>query len=98
ELAHLFVGGAWPGAVIDADRGPIGKGDRLDLALEEPALDRLLGPVLAAHAPTVLVFAADPGQQSNVFRGLAHRDVDVWQCSVGAWIVPFVGALGRCGG
>ena len=80
ELADLLVGGSRSRTVIGADRGAVGQGDRYDLALEEPALDRLLGPVLAAHSPVVLVFAADSGQDRDVFGGLTHRDVDIGQC------------------
>ena len=63
-----------------------------DLALEEAAVDGLLGAVLAAHAPVVLVLAADAGEQRDVLGGLAHRDVDVGQHAVLARVVPLVGA------
>ena len=86
-----------PRAVVGADGGAVGQRHRGDLPLEEPALDRLLGAVLAAHSPVVLVLAADAGEDGDVLGGLAHRDVDVGQAPVGAGIVPFVGAAGRGG-
>ena len=63
-----------------------------DLAREEAAVDGLLGAVLAAHAPVVLVLAADAGEQRDVLGGLAHRDVDVGDAAVLARVVPLVGA------
>ena len=45
----------------------------------------------------VLVFAADPGEDGDVFGGLTHRDVDVGQGVVFAGIVPILGALGGGG-
>ena len=95
ELADLLVGGAGRGPSSVLTVGAVGQRDRRDLALEEPALDGLLGAVLAAHAPVVLVLAADAGEDRDVLGGLAHRDVDVGQRAVLARVVPFVGALGR---
>src|SRR6201999_1242368 len=51
ELADLLVGGAGARAVVLAHRAAVGQRDRDDLALEEAALDGLLGTVLAAHTP-----------------------------------------------
>ena len=65
ELADLLVGGAGARAVVGADDGAVGQRDRDDLALEEAALDGLLGAVLAAHAPVVLVLAADAGEAAR---------------------------------
>ena len=54
-----------------------------------------LGAILAAHAPVVLVLAADTGFQRDVLGGLAHRDVHVRQQSVFTRVPPFLGARRR---
>src|SRR6478736_3421103 len=69
--------------------------DRNDLALEEAALDGLLGPVLAAHTPVVLILAADAREQRDVLSRLTHREVKIRQHAVLTRIAPLVGT--RCG-
>jgi hypothetical protein len=94
ELADLLVGGSRSGAVVGAHRAAVRQFHGHDLALEEAALDGVLGAVLAADAPVVLVFAADPAQDGDVLGGLTHRDVDVGDVVVFAGIVPILGTLG----
>jgi len=75
-------------AVIGRDHGAVRRGDRGDLAGEEAVDDGLLGAVLADHAPFVLACPRDAAGGCDVLGGLAHRDVDVGQQSLTAWIGP----------
>src|SRR6202023_2753922 len=94
ELADLLVGCSRARPVVGADGGAVRELHRDDFALEEAALDGFLGTVLAAHAPVVLVLAADPGQDGDVLGGLAHRDVDVGDRVIFARVAPVGGSLG----
>ena len=88
ELADLLVGGAGARAVVLGHHCAVGQCHGHDLALEEAAVDGLLGAVLRTHAPMVLILAADAGEQGDVLGGLAHRDVDVGDRAVLAGVVP----------
>ncbi len=92
ELGDRLQGDPRARPVVGADDGAVGCGDRGDLAFPEAVLDRLLGEVLTAYAELVHVGAGHVLDQSQVFRGLPHRDVDVGQLALGAWVHPGVGA------
>src|SRR6478736_1445998 len=96
-VATMRANGVNPGPrpVVLRNRRTVRQLDRNDLALEEAALDGLLGPVLAAHTPVVLILAADAREQRDVLSRLTHREVKIRQHAVLTRIAPLVGT--RCG-
>ena len=77
QLRELLERGARARAVVLRHGPLVGRLDRHDLAVEEPAVARLDREVLRALGVLVHVLAGHVEAVSHVLRGLAHLDVGV---------------------